>query len=137
MGPPILAAAALCGGSPINPPAQEIPRVFKFAAGGLVLAGAGLWLYRFSSTEPAPVQAVNPAPDPVKQEQQKQRSQAVRDSDRGKAPERAIAEEAAQSDAPAHIRAPGIDAPSAGRATKNRAHKIADRVGQALHVVKP
>jgi uncharacterized membrane protein len=130
-------AALLMGGSFLRGFfSQEILRVFKLAAVGLVLAGAGIWLYHSSSTEPAPVQAVNPAPDPVKQEQQKKRVQAVRDSDR-KALQRAIAEDAAQSDAPAHIQAPGIDAPSAGPATKNRAHKIADKVGQALHVVKP
>ena len=123
-------AAILMGGSFLRGFfSQEILRVFKFAAAGLVVAGAGLWLYHFSSTEPAPVQA-------VKQEQQKKRAQAVRDSDR-KALERAIAEDAAQSDAPAHIQAPGIDAPSASPAAKNRAHKIADKVGHALRVVKP
>jgi hypothetical protein len=115
---------------------QEILGVFKLAAVGLLLAGAGLWLHRFSSFESAPVQALNPPPDPVRQQQQKKRAQAVRDSDR-KALERAIAEDAAQSDAPVHIHAPGIDAPSTSPAPKSRARKIADKVGHALHVGKP
>lgn len=136
-------AAILMGGSFLRGFfSQEILRGFKLAAVGFVLAGAGLWFYHASSTEPAPApaQAVNPALDPVKQAQQKKRVQAVRDSDR-KALERAIAEDAAQSGAPMHIQAPadipGSDPVSASPSTKNRAHKIADKVGQALHVVKP
>jgi hypothetical protein len=127
-------AAILMGGSFLRGFfSQEILRLFKLAALGLVLAGAGLWIYRASSIEPAPVQAVSPAADPVKQQQQKKRTQAIRDSDR-KALQRAIAEDAAKSDAPAHISAGQVETP-ASPATKSRVHKVADKVGQALHVV--
>jgi hypothetical protein len=134
-------AALLMGGSFLRGFfSQEILRVFKLAAIGLVLAGTGVWLYRSCSSEPAqaPVQAVNPALDPAKQAQQRKRVEAVRNSDR-KALERAIAEDAAQSGAPEHISVGQIETPSAALAgaTKNRAHRIADKVGQALHVVKP
>ena len=46
-------AAILMGGSFLRGFfSQEILRVFKLAAVGLVLAGAGLWIYRAYSIEP-------------------------------------------------------------------------------------
>jgi cytochrome bd-type quinol oxidase subunit 1 len=130
-------AAILMGGSFLRGFfSHKILRVFKLAAVGLVLSGAGLWIYNAWSAEPAaaPVHAVNPALDPAKQAQQKKRSEALRESDR-KALARAMAEEAAKPDTPTHISAAGIEQPVAALAPKNRAHKIADKVGQALRVV--
>jgi hypothetical protein len=128
-------AAILMGGSFLRGFfSQEILRGFKLAAVGLVLAGAGLWIYRTYSIEPVapPAQAVNPALDPVKVERQKKQAAAVRDSDR-KALAAAMAEEAAKPDVPAHIAAgeprPGEAAPD------NRGKKIVKSVGRALHIV--
>lgn len=132
-------AAILMGGSFLRGFfSQEILRVFKLAAIGLVLAGAGLWIYRAWSIDsvPSPAQAVNLSLDPAKQAQQKKRAEALRDSDR-KALARAIAEEAAKPDAPAHIGAAADDQPSAAPATKSRFQRLAKKVGQALHVVRP
>jgi hypothetical protein len=131
-------AAILMGGSFLRGFfSHEVLRVFKLAAVGLLLSGAGLWLYSAWSAAPAPApaQAVNPALDPAKKAQQKKRADAIRESDR-KALARAMAEEAAKPDVPTHIPAAAVEQPAAP-ATKNRAHKIAEKVGQALHVVHP
>jgi alpha-beta hydrolase superfamily lysophospholipase len=130
-------AAILMGGSFLRGFfSHEILRVFKLAAVGLVFSGAGLWLYSAWSAAPAPapVQAVNPALDPAKQAQQKKRAEAVRDSDR-KALARALAEEAAKPDTPVHIAPAGGDPLPDAPARKNRAQRIAKKVGQALRVV--
>jgi hypothetical protein len=117
---------------------QEILRGFKLAALGLVLAGAGLWIYRIATVEPVqPVQAVNPALDPVKQEQQKKRAQAVRDSDR-KALERAMAEEAAKPDVPTHIAGPAAittETAPGQAAPQNRRQRIEKSINHVLHTI--
>jgi hypothetical protein len=125
-------AAILMGGSFLRGFfSQEILRGFKLAAVGLVLAGAGLWIYRASvPSEPVATPVVNAAP--AKQAQKSKRVEALRESDR-KALAAAMAEEAAKPDVPAHIIVGGTDS-SAAEPTPEK-HKIVKSVGRALHVV--
>jgi hypothetical protein len=127
-------AAILMGGSFLRGFfSQEILHGFKLAAAGLIIAGAGIWIYRSISYQPSPPPVVNSLPEPAKPVQKSKRAEALRESDR-KALAAAIAEEAAKPDIPTHIIAGGAEDPAAPVAEK-RASKIAKSVGRALHIV--
>ena len=127
-------AAILMGGSFLRGFfSREILRGLQLAAAGLILAGAGIWIYRSLSYQPSSSPVVTALPEAVKPVQKSKRVEALRESDR-KALAAAIAEEAAKSDIPTRIIPGGAEDPVAPVAEK-RATKIAKSVGRALHLV--
>jgi hypothetical protein len=84
---------------------QEMVRTFKFAAGALILAGAGMWAYHEFLPD-APTVTETKTPEAIKPAPLSKKAAALREADR-KAIARAIAEEAAKPDVPVHIKATG------------------------------
>jgi hypothetical protein len=129
-------AAILMGGSFLRGFfSQEVLGAFKLAAAGLILAGAGLWIYRaLPSGAAAATPVVQSEPGALKQAQKSRRAESLREADR-KALAAAMAEEAAKPDVPAHIVVGGMDPPAAKEEAGNRGKRIAKSVGRALHIV--
>jgi hypothetical protein len=128
-------AAILMGGSFLRGFfSQEILRGFKMAAGGLILAGAGLWIYRAFPSGSEAKQTINSAPGGLKEVQKSKRAESLRESDR-KALAAAMAEEAAKPDVPTHIVLGEADNPGSETGSGRRGNKIVKSVGRALHIV--
>jgi hypothetical protein len=128
-------AAILMGGSFLRGFfSQELLRGFKLAAASLILAGAGLWIYRMLPAGQAATPVVQADPVASKQAQKSRRAESLREADR-KALAAAMAEEAAKPNVPVHIVVGGADDPAAKSETGNRGSRIAKSVGRALHFV--